>query len=114
MSSDTLSTLNPALVRGVTPPGVPWDIKIPHDRREAVMMALAPAPPRTMTAQTSRTTRAAGEPSVHVVRPRETVASIAKRYGISTGDVLRMNSLQKQDAIRPGDRLRITESRPAR
>jgi LysM repeat protein len=49
-----------------------------------------------------------------VVRPRETVSSIAKQYGMSAGDVMRMNSLQKQDAIRPGDRLRITESRPTR
>jgi membrane-bound lytic murein transglycosylase D len=114
MSKDTLSTLNPALVRGVTPPGVPWDIKIPHDRREAVMMALAPASRRTMIAQSGRTTRAAGEPNVHVVRPRETVTSIAKRYGMTAGDVLRMNSLQKQDAIRPGDRLRINDARPAR
>jgi membrane-bound lytic murein transglycosylase D len=114
MSKDTLSSLNPALVRGVTPPGVPWDIKIPHDRREAVMMALAPASPRTMIAQSGRTSRAAGEPNVHVVRPRETVTSIAKRYGMTTGDVLRMNSLQKQDAIRPGDRLRINDARPAR
>jgi membrane-bound lytic murein transglycosylase D len=114
MSSDTLSTLNPALVKGVTPPGVPWGIRIPRDRREAVMMALAPASRRpTMTAQNGRPTRAAGEPSVHVVRPRETVTSIAKRYGLTTGDVMRMNSL-KQDAIRPGDRLRITDSRPAR
>jgi len=45
------------------------------------------------------------------VRPRETITSIAKRYGVSTGDVLRMNSLQKHDAIRPGDRLRIAEGR---
>jgi membrane-bound lytic murein transglycosylase D len=115
MSSETLSSLNPALVKGVTPPGIPWDIKIPHDRREAVMMALAPALPRTsITTQKGRPTRAAGEPSVHVVRPRETVSSIAKQYGMSAGDVMRMNSLQKQDSIRPGDRLRIPESRPAR
>ena len=114
MATDTLSTLNPALVRGVTPPGVPWDIKIPHDRREAVMMALAPASPRTMSAQSGRTTRVAGDPNVHVVRPRETVTSIAKRYGMTTGDVMRMNSLQKQDAIRPGDRLRVSDSRPGR
>jgi membrane-bound lytic murein transglycosylase D len=115
MSSETLSSLNPALVKGVTPPGGPWDIKIPHDRREAVMMALAPASPRTtVTAQKGRATRAAGEANVHVVRPRETVSSIAKQYGMSAGDVMRMNSLQKQDSIRPGDRLRITESRPTR
>jgi membrane-bound lytic murein transglycosylase D len=107
MSSDALSALNPALVRGVTPPGAPWDIRIPQDRREAVMMALAPSR-RKVTVQSRGATRAAGEAHIHVVRPRETITSIAKRYGMSTGDVLRMNSLEKQSRIRPGDRIRIT------
>jgi len=115
MSSDTLRSLNPVLVRGVTPPGAPWELKIPAERRAAVMTALAPPPPRTRIAQGGRTARAAGDPHIHVVRPRETITSIAKRYGVTTGDVLRMNSLDKQDAIRPGDRLRIADTRrPAR
>jgi membrane-bound lytic murein transglycosylase D len=107
---DTLRSLNPVLVRGVTPPGAPYDVKIPPERRSAVMMALAPSG-RTALARTPGTIRAAGVSQVHVVRPRETITSIAKRYGVSTGDVLRMNSLQKHDAIRPGDRLRIAEGR---
>lgn len=107
MASDTLRTLNPVLVKGVTPPGGTWDLKIPAEHRTAVMTALAPAP-RTMVARESRATRAAGDGHVHVVRPRETVTSIAKRYGVTIGDLMRMNSLGKQAAIRAGDRLRIT------
>jgi membrane-bound lytic murein transglycosylase D len=115
MSSDALQALNPVLVRGVTPPGSPWHLNVPAERRDAVMTALAPAPRRTMVAQAGNTvSRAAGDPHVHIVRPRETVSSIAKRYGISTGDVMRMNSLEKHDSIRPGDRLRIADSRAAR
>jgi membrane-bound lytic murein transglycosylase D len=114
LSSDALSSLNPVLVRGVTPPGAPWDLEIPAQSREAVMTALAPAPPRTMVAQSGRATRVAGDARVHVVRPRETITSIAKRYGMTTGDVMRMNSLEKQDAIRPGDRLRVAAVRPSR
>lgn len=114
MASDTLRSLNPVLVKGVTPPGGTWELKIPAEHRASVMTALAPAP-RTMVAQREgRTSRAAGDGHVHVVRPRETITSIAKRYGVSTGDVLRMNSLSKQDAIRPGDRLRITDTHPSR
>jgi membrane-bound lytic murein transglycosylase D len=112
LSSNALRSLNPVLLRGVTPPGAPYEVKIPADRREAVMTALAPKP-RTMVAQGGSATRVAGPPHVHVVRPRDTVTSIAKRYGISTGDVLRMNSLEKHDAIRPGDRLRIAGDRPS-
>ena len=116
MSSDTLRSLNPVLVKGVTPPGTPWDLKIPAERREAVLTALAPPPSRTTIAsgQSGRTTRVAGDPHVHVVRPRETLPSIARRYGMTTGDVMRMNSLEKQDAIRPGDRLRIESRSSAR
>jgi lipoprotein NlpD len=48
---------------------------------------------------------------VHVVRPKDTVTSIAKQYGVSVGDVLRWNSLERNDRIRPGDRLRVTDLR---
>ena len=106
MPLDTLRTLNPVLVRGVTPPGAPYDVKVPAERRKEVMTALTPSR-RTMLAQTPGATRAAGPSHVHVVRPRETINSIAKRYGVTAGDVLRMNSLEKHDSIRPGDRLRI-------
>jgi membrane-bound lytic murein transglycosylase D len=112
MTSDTLRSLNPVLVRGVTPPGGTWDLNVPVGSREQVLTALAPAPRRTMVAQGGRPTRVAGDGHVHVVRPRETVSSIAKRYGISRDEVLRMNSLETHDRIRSGDRLRITEKRP--
>jgi membrane-bound lytic murein transglycosylase D len=112
LSSDSLRSLNPVLVRGVTPPGKPYDLRIPAERRDQVVTALAPSR-RTMVAQGNGATRASGAPHIHVVRQRETITSIARRYGVTTGDVLRMNSLDKHDAIRPGDRLRIVEARPA-
>jgi lipoprotein NlpD len=51
-------------------------------------------------------------PDVHVVRPRETVGSIARQYGVSVGDVIRWNRLERQARIRPGDRLRVA-TRPS-
>jgi membrane-bound lytic murein transglycosylase D len=50
---------------------------------------------------------------VHVVRPRDTVSSIAKRYGVAVKDVLRWNRLEEQARIRPGDRIRIADARPS-
>ena len=111
LPADTLNTLNPVLVRGVTPPGAPYDVNIPSSRRDAVMTALNPAHRSSIAQSSDAPKRAAGGSHIHVVRPRETVSSIAKRYGMSTGDVLKMNSLEKQHAIRPGDRLRVGESR---
>ena len=102
------------LVKGVTPPGAPYDVKIPTEHRAAVMTALAPDRDDDDRASARVARRAPPATShVHVVRPRETLTSIAKRYGVSTGDVMRMNSLDKHDAIRPGDRLRITEAASA-
>ena len=45
------------------------------------------------------------------MRPQDTVASIAKKYGVSVSDVLRWNRLQDQARIHPGDRLRIADAR---
>ena len=111
LPSDTLHTLNPVLVRGVTPPGAPYDVNVPSSRRDAIMTALTPSHRSSVAQVGDSTKRAAAGSQIHVVRPRETVASIAKRYGLSTGDVLKMNSLEKHHAIRPGDRLRIVEGR---
>jgi peptidoglycan lytic transglycosylase D len=108
----TLRTLNPVLIRGVTPPGKKWDVRVPGGSREAVVAALTPHPKVVAKAvsQPSRRTAGAG---IHVVRARDTVSSIAKLYGVSTSDVVRWNNLENGDAIRPGDRLRVTSLRPS-
>jgi LysM repeat protein len=66
--------------------------------------AAAPAPSRAA---------AAGPDSVHVVRPKDTVSSIAKKYGVTVTEVLRWNRLEEQTRIRPGDRLRVADVRPS-
>ncbi len=106
---DALRLLNPELVRGVTPPGGEYELNVPPGTSPGVLAALER--PRRVGAPggaTSGTIRASTtDHQIHVVRPRDTVDSIAKRYGVSVGDVLRWNSLAKQDPIRPGDRLRV-------
>jgi membrane-bound lytic murein transglycosylase D len=77
-----------------------------------VLTALAPPAPRRphATAKRAATTRPVGaREDVHVVRPRETVSSIAKQYGVAVADVLRWNRLEQRAHIRPGDRLRIAD-----
>jgi len=49
----------------------------------------------------------ATRPSVHVVKLQETVALIARRYGVSVADIVRWNDLDDTARIRPGDRLRV-------
>jgi len=118
VSLETLRALNPVLVRPVTPPGTSWTLIIPVGSRPGVQAALAPRPPATKPARTvvarAATAQSVARPdSVHVVRPRDTVTSIAKRYGVTVGDVMRWNHLEHETPIRPGDRLRVAEVRPS-
>jgi peptidoglycan lytic transglycosylase D len=109
---DTLRSMNAVLVRGVTPPGARYDIRVPVGARDGVLVALAPrrAPQVVAAAKpnAARASRGVAGSDVHVVRPRDTVSAIAKLYGVSVGDVVRWNRLERQDSIRPGDRLRVT------
>jgi membrane-bound lytic murein transglycosylase D len=110
-----LHSLNRVLVRGVTPPGRPWELRVPVGATDAVMTALAPrrrTPEPVLAGGGGKVSRVAAREDVHVVRPRDTVSSIAKQYGISVGEVMRWNSLERQARIRPGDRLRVA-TRPS-
>jgi membrane-bound lytic murein transglycosylase D len=125
VSADTLASLNATLIRGVTPPGQPYALKVPLGTGTGVLQALETPRPQTAVARAPvRTSRASaklstakhaasasGRDNVHVVRPRDTVSSIAKHYGVSVNDVLRWNSLEQRSRIRPGDRLKVTDSR---
>ena len=115
VSLETLRALNPVLVRPVTPPGGPWTLVIPVGSGAGVKAALAPpAPARRTTVAHAPARPTPGAPdTIHVVKPRETVSSIAKRYGISVADVQRWNRLEEQTRIRPGDRLRVADVRPS-
>jgi membrane-bound lytic murein transglycosylase D len=107
---ETLRTLNPVLVRGITPPGNAWHLKVPAGTSADVQSALVPPKRATTTAERHGVKRTAiSDHHVHVVQPRDTVGSIARKYGVSVADVLRWNRLEEQGRIRPGDRLRIAD-----
>lgn len=120
-----LRALNPVLIRGVTPPGASYELRIPAGTRGDVMAALKPSRKRTQVVRKatpspgtriSRAATPAARPAatLHVVQPRDTVSDIAKRYGVSVSDVVRWNNLVHAHHIRPGDRLRVVgDVRPA-
>ena len=110
ISLQMLRTLNPVLVRGVTPPGMTWELRVPAGTRDGVLAAHAPRRPVTV-ARGAPPRRTAATAEIHVVRPHDTVSAIAKRYGVSVADVLRWNRLGQHDWIRPGDRLRVVDLR---
>jgi membrane-bound lytic murein transglycosylase D len=105
LSPETLRSLNPVLVKGVTPPGGPYRLRVPAGTSATIQSAL-------MTGKSvGDSRRAPARADVHVVRSRDTVSGIAKRYGMSVGDVLRWNNLAANDLIRPGDRLVVADQR---
>lgn len=111
--AETLRRLNPVLVRGVTPPGTAYHLRVPAGSASAVRTALA-RPVQTVARAHVRHPVAAHGPAggeIHVVRPRDTVGHIARLYGVRVSDVLRWNDLDERARIRPGDRLRVREAR---
>jgi peptidoglycan lytic transglycosylase D len=109
ISVDALRSLNPALVKGVTPPGGTFDLVVPAGTSTEVL-AVVQRPRRVVAIFPGPGRPSSAGQAIHVVRPRDTVHGIAKRYGVSVGDVLRWNGLAGQDPIKPGDRLRVTSS----
>ena len=101
----TLQSLNPVLVKGVTPPGSLYRLRVPAGTGAGIHAALVEPKP------TARTSQATSRAEVHVVRSRDTVSGIAKQYGISVADVRRWNNLPAGDRLRPGDRLVVADAR---
>jgi predicted Zn-dependent protease len=103
VSLDTLRELNPELWMKQTPPGGTYLLKFPVGASQRFTEARL----RDRDGKLAAGGREAMKPEVHVVKPRETMGSIAKRYGISAAALARWNELDPGARIRPGDRLRI-------
>lgn len=116
LESRALSDLNPELRRGVTPPGGVYALKVPSGAASSVAEALDRLSAQRAEAARRSAKRVAvplGSPppaGVHVVKPRDTLSDIAKRYGVSVADLVRLNGLDPEGRIYPGDRIRVTAS----
>ena len=97
LPAETIASLNRHFIRGVTPPGgVHW-VRVPTGTGVPTTEALAAIP-------SSERVTAFG----HVVARRETVRSVARRYGLSVGQLVQFNpSITAQTKLRVGSSLRI-------
>jgi membrane-bound lytic murein transglycosylase D len=129
-----IRVLNPHLVRGATPPGKGYTVRIPEGRAslyavnfsraqtemksrmaakqaEQARLAKAKAKPKsTKTASATKkkgSTKVASAPRRHKVRRGESLSVIAKRHGTSVVALQRANSMGKRTGIRAGQTLRI-------
>jgi membrane-bound lytic murein transglycosylase D len=108
MPFETLRAFNPVLIKGITPPGRPYDLRIPADFSERILAALA-AKKRAGAPAKGGSAGRGGE--MHVVQPGETVATIAQQHGVTVAEVVRWNNLESPDRIHPGERLRVAPVR---
>jgi membrane-bound lytic murein transglycosylase D len=114
--SSELEGLNPALHLKQTPPGGPYALKVPVGRAEMVRAALEQAAARRVAAAQQPQLRAARGRGIapalgiYVVRPRDTLGAIARRYGVSLAQIMSWNDLDQRAVIRPGDRLRVAST----
>jgi membrane-bound lytic murein transglycosylase D len=108
---EVLCELNPELRMKQTPPGGSYLLKFPVGASERFVEAKERA--REQRLAPAGRGRQAVKPEIHVVQPKETVGTIAKRYGISAAALTRWNELDAGARIRTGDRLRIASAASA-
>ncbi len=96
---DAIRELNPHILRGITPPGDPYPVRLPAGSAERVAEAYAKVPPTKRPAVMT-----------HVVRRGETVSGIAKRYGVSTGTLMSANRVARARSLQVGTTLYIPVS----
>lgn len=96
-SVETLRDLNPALRRRMTPPYA-FDVRVPTGKGEATLAALAEVPrwQRSVVA-------------THKVAEGETLAKVARRYGVSVSGLQRANRMGKRTVLKPGESLVIPD-----
>ena len=94
LSEGTLASLNPHLIRGVTPPDGAYQVAVPSTFGQQVQLALQETP------------RVKAEPArVHVVRRGETLAEIARKYKVSPRELAKSNKLRSANHLVVGQKL---------
>jgi membrane-bound lytic murein transglycosylase D len=93
---DEVKDLNPQLVRGVTPPGSTWSVRLPPGRARTYALNID----RVVAEERLATIE-------HTVRRGETLSHIAKRYGTSVGALREMNAGINPQRILVGQLVRI-------
>ncbi|MCX7973317.1 MAG: transglycosylase SLT domain-containing protein [Candidatus Aminicenantes bacterium] len=91
-----LSFLNPELRQDGTP-NYPYELKVPLGTANKVLAAIQNLPSWIPP-----------EPVIHIVKPGETLSSIARRYRTSVEALIRLNNLKNPRLIHPGQRIKIT------
>lgn len=97
LPKDTLKELNPELRYAVTPES-DYELRIPAGNGDDMVAIIDRLPKAHVATNTT---------GVHVVRRGDTLSTIASRYRTSVAKITRLNGLNNQNRIWPGQRLKI-------
>ena len=115
---DSIQNLNPELRRGVSPAGQAYTIRLPKGTKKQFEIAYANLPEEQRVKHISLP---ADEVAVryrpvyktqvasYTVRRGDTMASLARRYGISVKEIARLNRLSARGELRKGQTVRIPQ-----
>ncbi|MFL6214298.1 MAG: transglycosylase SLT domain-containing protein [Blastocatellia bacterium] len=117
---DTIQNLNPELRRGVSPPGQSYSIRLPKGMKKQFEIAYADLPddqrvkrisvPAEDVAERSYRPAYRTQMASYTVRRGDTMASLARRYGVSVKEIARMNRLSSRGELRKGQTVRIPQT----
>ena len=118
---DTIQNLNPELRRGVSPPGQPYAIRLPKGMKKQFEIAYADLPEDQRVKRISIPAEEVAERSSYrpayrtqvasyTVRRGDTMASLARRYGVSVKEIARVNRLSSRGELRKGQTVRIPQT----
>lgn len=106
-SKGTLASLNPDLVQEATPPQGEYPVAVPRDKRDMFLAALQTvktvqyaAAPRSGASQSSSC-------GTHRVGRGETIAAIARRYGVDQKELMRANHIRSAKSLQANQVLHI-------
>jgi membrane-bound lytic murein transglycosylase D len=115
---ETVRDLNPELRHGTSPPGARYTIKLPKGMKKQFEVAYAALPEeqrvrkvvvaREEVARSYRPVYRAQTAS-YQIRRGDTLASLARRYGVSAKELAKMNRMSARGTLRKGQALRIPQ-----
>ncbi|HWV58785.1 MAG TPA: LysM peptidoglycan-binding domain-containing protein [Longimicrobiales bacterium] len=100
---EAIRELNPHLVRGATPPGGSYSVRVPRGAAELYAANID----RVLEEERERLALVAAASITHIVRRGETLSHIARRYGVSVQSIQRENNVTNPRRIQIGQRLQI-------
>ncbi|MCC6155064.1 MAG: LysM peptidoglycan-binding domain-containing protein [Candidatus Hydrogenedentes bacterium] len=108
LPSGTLKRLNPALVRGATPPSGEYHVIVPAEAKDKVLASLV-----NLQKNPNRGAASLEGRTFHIVKKGDTLNSIAKRYGVDQKDIVSANKIRMSTRLPIGKKLLIPTDAPS-